>query len=78
MYIGWKNLLDGWVKLNCDGAYKGNGELAVVAGSSDNLMASGSRVLAAKLELVMLCMLRCGVFIWAGYGFERGYISLDC
>jgi hypothetical protein len=36
--------------------------LQVVAGSSENLMAGGSRVLAAKLELVMLCMLRSEVF----------------
>ena len=32
MYIGWKRPLDGWVKLNCDGACKGNGELVGCGG----------------------------------------------
>jgi ribonuclease HI len=32
VYIGWKRPLDGWVKLNCDGACKGNGELAGCGG----------------------------------------------
>lgn len=28
MYIGWKRPVDGWVKLNSDGACKGNREFA--------------------------------------------------
>jgi len=39
-------------------------------------MARGSRALAAKLELVMLCMLRCGVFIWGWIWLgERVYLT---
>jgi len=32
MYIAEKRSLDGWVKLNCDGSCKGNGELAGCGG----------------------------------------------
>jgi len=32
VYIGWKMPVDGWVKLNCDGACKGNGELVGCGG----------------------------------------------
>jgi hypothetical protein len=28
VYIGWKRPIDSWVKLNCDGTCKSNGEIA--------------------------------------------------
>jgi len=42
---------------------KVKGSLLGVAEFYVNLMEDGSRDLVAKLELVMLCMMRCGVFI---------------
>ncbi|GAU47272.1 hypothetical protein TSUD_280950 [Trifolium subterraneum] len=63
IFVGWKQPLEGWIKLNCDGAYKESLDLAGCRGLLRDSNGQWIHVDTLKrLVLVMLCMLKCGAW----------------
>ncbi|PNX87060.1 hypothetical protein L195_g043145 [Trifolium pratense] len=62
IYIGWKSPPEGWIKLNCDGAYKKVQDVAGVAAYFETHLVVGYRDILKRLEVVTPYMLKCGVW----------------
>ncbi|PNX66091.1 hypothetical protein L195_g054901 [Trifolium pratense] len=64
--IGWKRYREGWIKLNCDGAYKDSlgASSTYVVGFFRTWRVDGSKDTRGELELVTLSPRKCGECTW--------------